>query len=164
MPTGSPILQSGTVTPGHLVAFVTDGVAGDAGVALPNLNAMLSVVVKNVNFNLGNTDNPISIGLPANFLRYRIHDIIISGASASCSLATCGVFTQAGGLGTAIVAGGTAVTVSSTVPDAPNTMQVLTIINQNIVAFVDSVIYFRVQGAQGTPATANVTVNYEPLP
>jgi hypothetical protein len=164
MGTGSPILQSGSVTPGHLVSFVTDGVAGDAGVAVPNLSGMLSAVITNVNFNSANTDNPISINLPPGFLRYRIHDILISGASASCAAATVGVFTQAAGLGTAIVSGGTGVTVSSTVPDAPNTMQSLTIVNQNIIAFVDATIYFRVQNAQGTAATANVTVNYEPLP
>ena len=164
MGTGSPILQSGTVTPGHLVSFVTDGVAGDAGVAVPNLSGILSAVVTNVNFNSANTDNPISINLPSGFLRYRIHDILISGATASCVSATVGVFTQAGGLGTAVVSGSTPVTVSSTVPDAINTMQSLTVVNQNTVAFVDSTLYFRVQNAQGTAATANVTINYEPLP
>jgi hypothetical protein len=43
-------------------------------------------------------------------------------------------------------------------------MQSLTIVNQNIVAFVDTTLFFRVQNSQGSPATANVTVCYEPLP
>jgi|SRR5215472_3714008 len=163
MAIGSPILQAGTVTPGHLVNFVTDGVAGDAGVTLPNLGVIFNSTVS-VNFNSANTDNPIGISLPIGMSRYRIHEILISGATASCASATCGVFTQAAGAGLAIVAGGTAVTVSSTTPDAVNTMQSLPISNQNTIALVDGTLFFRVQNAQGSPATANVSIFYEPLP
>ena len=164
MGTGSPILQSGSVTPSHLAAFVTDGVAGDAGVTVPNLGAVLSSVIKSVNFNATNTDNPVPISLPLGFTRYFIHNILISGASASLSTATCGVFTQTGALGTAIVTSGTAITITSTVPDANNTMQSLTVNQQNTTAWVDTVLYFRVQNPQGSAATGNVTINYEPLP
>jgi hypothetical protein len=164
MATGSPALQSGTVTPAHLAVWVTDGVIGDAGASLFNTFGVFSSVILGVNFNSASSDNPIPINLPIGYSRYRIHDILISGASANCSSATCGVFTQPGGGGVQVVTNNTAVTVSSTVPDANNTMQALSINNQNIVAFVDTVLFFRINNAQGTPATANVTVNYEPLP
>jgi len=164
MATGSKVLQSGTITPNHLAAWITDGVIADAGASLFNTFGMFSSTIQGVNFNLAASDNPIPINLPIGFTRYRIHDILISGANANCSSATVGVFTQPAAAGVAVVSAGTACTVSSTTPDAPNTMQSLTIINQNIVAFVDTVLFFRITNAQGTAANANVTVNYEPLP
>ena len=164
MTTGSPILQSGNITPAHLVSWTTDGVVQDAGVAIAATYGVFNAVISGVNFSLFNTDFPISLPLPTGFTRYRIHDIIISGASASLASATCGVFTQAGGLGQAIVTGSTAVTITATAADTINNMQVLTINNQNIVAWSDTTIYFRVQTNLGTFQTASVTVNYEPLP
>src|SRR6516165_72602 len=158
------IFQSGVVKPQRLAEFVTFGVASDSGVPLYGLGGTLTSVITGVNFNSANSDNPIAIDLPVGFEYYRIHDIIISGASGNCSAATCGVFTKAGGAGLAIVASGTAVTVTSGSNDAANNMQSLPITNQNITALIDTTIFFRVLNSQGSTATANVTVNYEPLP
>jgi len=164
MPTGSPILQSGSVTPGHLASWTTDGIAQDAGVALTNLYGMLVSGVIAVNFNAGNTDTAIPINLPAGYTRYRIHGINISGASASLSSATCGVFTAQAAGGVAVVTSGTAVTITTSLADTSNNAQSLTVNNQNTIALSDPVLYFRVQTPQGVPATANVSIFYQPLP
>jgi len=87
MPSGNYILQSGNVTPGHLWAVVTDGVAGDAGVTFNNTLGLFRSDVLGINFNAANSDNPISINLPVGFTKYRIDRIVISGASGTLSTA-----------------------------------------------------------------------------
>ena len=158
------ILQSGTVTPSHLATWVTDGVIGDGGVPPGAVYGEFRVDILAVNFNATNTDNPINIALPAGFTRYRITNILISGASATLSTATCGVFTATAAGGTAIVTTGTAVTITSSLTDTNNNLQNLTIVNQNTLAWSDGTIYFRVQTPQSAPGTANVSVFYKPLP
>lgn len=156
--------QSGQVTPGHLAAWVTDNVLSDAGVQFNNTYGKFVFTLQGVNFNLTNNDNPININLPLGYTRYRIEQIIISGASASLSTATCGVFTAAAAGGTAIVTSGTAITVTSAANDTANNMQSLTINNQAIAAYSDPILFFRTQTPQGAPATGNVSIFYQPLP
>lgn len=158
------MLQSGTVTPGHLASWTTDGIVQDSGVTFTNTYGMFSIAVLQINFNLTNADNVIPINLPPNYTRYRLHQIIIAGATASISTATCGVFTAAAAGGTAIVTSGTSITVTQTAGDTNNNMQALTINNQNTMALIDAVLYFRVQTPQGSAALANVIVFYQPLP
>lgn len=156
--------QSGQVTPGHLVAWVTDNVVGDAGVQFINAYGKFVVTLQNVNFNAANHDNAIPINLPFGYTRYRLEQIIISGASASISAATCGVFSQPAGAGLQIVTSGTALTVTQTGGDVANNMQVITPNNQSTMALIDAIIYFRTQTAEGAPATASVSVFYQVLP
>ena len=158
------VLQSGNVTPGHLLSWVTDGVAEDAGVTFTNTYGLFSYTKQQINFNSANTDNPLLINLPAGYTRYRIHNILIFNASQTLSTATCGVFTQAAGLGTAIVTSGTAITVTQSAEDTINNMQSLSINNQSTMSLIDTTLYFRVQTAQGAAATGTVTIFYQPLP
>lgn len=158
------IQQSGVVTPGHLASWTTDGVLQDSGLTFTNTYGMFSSTVQGVNFNATNTDTPIPINLPANYTRYRIHGISVSGASAALNSSTCGVFTGTGGGGVAIVTSGTALTITATLADTNNNMQGFTINNQNTLALSDNTIFFRVQTPQGSIATATVTVFYQPLP
>ena len=123
----------------------------------------LSVSVS-VNFNAANADTAIPITLPPGFTRYHIDAVFISGASASLTTATCGLFTATGGGGIAIVTGGSAVTVSSPSNDTNNNMQSFAINNQNSMSFSDATLYFRVGTAEGSAATGKVTVSYAPLP
>ena len=160
----SGVLQNGNVTPGHLASWTTDGVIQDAGVTLVNTYGMFSYTKQGINFNSTNTDNPLLINLPAGYTQYRVDRIMISGASASLSTATCGVWTQAGGLGSAIVASGSAITVTQTLSDTVNNMQSLTIANQNTMSLIETTLYFRVQTPQGSAALGNVTILYEPMP
>ena len=161
--TGS-IQQSGVVTPGHLASWTTDGVVQDAGVSFANSYGMLASVLQGIDFNSANTDNPIPINLPAGYTRYRIHQILISAASASLSTATCGVFTQPSAAGLGVVASGSAITVTQPLGDTNNNMQALTIVNQSTLALIDTTLFFRVQTAQGSAATGNVAVFFQPMP
>jgi hypothetical protein len=85
----------------------------------------ISVAVP-VNFNAVG-DTPIDIPLPQGFSTYAVDMVFIANASAAINGAKIGLFTQAGGAGAAIVAGGTAVTVSSAAPDTANNMQQIAI-------------------------------------
>lgn len=158
------IVQSGNVTPGHLVSWTTDGVVQDAGVTFTNTYGVFAATALEINFNSANTDNPISINLPAGYTRYRITRILLSGATASLSTATCGVFTATGAGGTAVVTSATAITVTQTAADTNHNIQSFAINNQDTMFLNDPVLYFRVQGAQGSAALGNVTIEYEPLP
>jgi hypothetical protein len=164
MPIGGTILQSGVVTPSHLASWATDGIIQDAGFEYANTFAMLASVVININFNLTNNDNPIPINLPVGYTRYRIHQILLSGATASLSTATCGVFTATGAGGTAVVASGTAITVTQSGIDTNNNLQSFTIVDQNTLALSDTVLFFRTQTAQGSAALGNVAIFYQPMP
>jgi len=160
----SGIAQSGTVTPNHLAAWATDGVLQDAKVTFTNTYGMFSYGTQQVNFNVANTDTPLLINLPLGYTRYRIHQIIISNANHSLTSATCGVFTQASAAGTAVVASGSAITVSQAIDDTNNNLQSLTIVNQNTMSLIDTTLFFRVQNAEGVAAVADVTIFYQPLP
>ena len=158
------VLQSGNITPGLLAAWATDGVIQDAGVTFTNTYGLFSYTKQQINFNSTNTDNPLLINLPAGYTRYRVSMIVISNASQTLTTATCGVFTQSGALGTAIVTTGSAITVSQSAADTINNMQLLSVNNQNTMSLVDTTLYFRVQIAQGVAATGTVTIFYQPLP
>jgi hypothetical protein len=63
-----------------------------------------------------------------------------------------------------VVASGTAITVNQTAGDTNNNMQSLTIVDQNTLALTDTILFFRVQTAQGSAALGNVSIFYQPLP
>ncbi len=158
------VIQSGDVTPTHLCSWTTDGVIQDSGVIFSNTLGVFRSDVLAINFNATNSDNPIIINLPVGYTRYRINQIFISGASGTLTNATCGIWTQQNTAGVNIVATGTALTITTSLGDTNNNMQLLSVLNQATLALNDTVIYFRVQTAQGNAATANVTVLYAPLP
>jgi hypothetical protein len=158
------VLQNGQVTPQHLAAWTTDGVIQDAGVTFVNTYGKFVSTLVGVNFNATNQDNPININLPAGYTRYRIEQILISGASASLSTATCGVFTATAAGGVAIVTSATPITVTQTAADTNQNMQSLTINNSSTLAYNDPTLYFRVQTPQGSAALGNVSIFYQPLP
>ena len=158
------IEQSGTITPGHIASFTTDNVIQDSGFSYSNSYGMLAGIVQNIKFNSANTDNPIAINLPASYTRYRIHQILLSGATHDISTATCGVFTATAAGGTPVVTTGTAITVTQTAGDTNHNMQSLSINDQDTMFFIDTVLYFRVQTPEGAAALANVAIFYQPLP
>jgi hypothetical protein len=121
-------------------------------------------VVTGVNFNSTNTDTSLAITLPTGFTRYMVSSLRISGASVSISTATCGLFTAAGGGGVPIVTAATAITVTTASDNTNNNSQSFTINNQNTQSFTATPLFFRVAAAEGSAATANVSVAYVPLP
>jgi len=90
------ILQSGSVTPGHLAQWVTDGVVADGGVAPFNVIASL----RQANFNI-TSDQPIVI--PVSILAFRLTAVIVTNASISLSAAIGGFYPQSAKGGTPIV-------------------------------------------------------------
>lgn len=124
----------------------------------------LQVTATAVNFNSANTDTPITINLPTGYSRYRVTDVVISGASASLTTATCGLFSVTGAGGTAIVTSASAITVSTASANTNNNAQALTVNNSGTAAYNFATLYFRVQTAEGSAATGNVSITYEPLP
>lgn len=135
---------------------------------VPGAQAALGVgkivlVARGVNFNSANTDTLIAVALPNGYARYRVDSVRVSGASASLTTATCGVFTAAAGGGSAIVAGASALTVSAATENTNANMQQMVIANQNTQSWNAAILYFRVQTAQGTAATGNVSIVIEPL-
>lgn len=140
----------------------------EAVVAASAVPAFMVLTKTAVDFNSGNTDNAIAVTLPTGFTRFIVNQVRISGASASLTTATFGVFTAAAGGGTAVVASGTACTVSTASADSTNNAQNCSIFaNNNNTAFGVATVpnlYFRVQTAQGSAATGNVTVSIVPLP
>jgi hypothetical protein len=125
---------------------------------------MIGGYVDNVNFNAANTDTPIAITLPAGIANYKINGVIIANASASLTTATVGLFTAPGGAGTAILSGGSAITVSTGSANINNNVQFLSINNAVTQSFNLSTLYLRVGTAQGAAATASVVIYIWPLP
>lgn len=149
----------------------TAGTANASDLTIANVLAMLAPSRYNlkltaVNFNSANSDNSLTITLPTGCTRYLIAAIRITNASASVSTATCGVFTAAAAGGTAYVASGTVITVTTASVNSDNNVQSLTIVNNaNSIRAIDvSPLFFRVQTAQGSAATADVDFEILPLP
>jgi hypothetical protein len=91
------VLQSGVVTPNHIVRWATDGVIQDGGTQSPSVLAAL----RGANFN-STSDQPIAI--PATIVAFQLTGIIITNASISLSTAVGGFYPAALKGGTPIVA------------------------------------------------------------
>jgi hypothetical protein len=146
---------------------VSGGAANATDVTAAQVNGMLgvgSILFKaSVNFNVANTDTVIPITLPAGYTRYLVAQVRISGASASLTTATCGVFTGAGGTGVAVVSAASAITVSSASENTANNAQSLTIASGVTQTITAANLYFRVGTAQGSAATGTVTIAITPV-
>lgn len=146
----------------------TGGTANVINLTVPQVQQMLGTgriifVLSAVNFNLANTDNIITVTLPTGFSRYVVESVRISGASASISTATAGLFTASGGGGVAIVTGATAITVTSAADATNNNTMSFAINNSNTESYTAGTLFFRTAAAQGSAATANVTLTIIPL-
>lgn len=131
--------------------------------------AIFYVTVTGVNFNSATTDTAVPIVLPLGMTRFQINTVNISNASHSLTGATAGLFSTTGGGGVAIAAD-QSLTVSATTDATANNSQSMTLTNNTITSFVLSGLahtpnfYFRVGTAEGSAATADVTLAIRPLP
>lgn len=121
----------------------------------------LQINVKAVNFNSANTDTAIAINLPTGCTTYLIQGIRISNASAVLTTSTVGVFTATGGGGVAVCTN-QANTLSTTAANTLNNIMAVPQVTSNI-GWTAPTLYFRVGTAQGSAATADVTVTIFPL-
>lgn len=119
-------------------------------------------ISQTVDFNVANTDTAFTIVLPPGATRYIMQSVKISGASHDISTATAGVFTATGGGGTAVIAGGSAITVTATADATANNSQ--SMVTSTTTSYTAGTLYFRVANAEGTAATATVTMLLFPTP
>lgn len=126
---------------------------------------LINYKITGINFNSANTDNSFTLTAPAGtYSRYQILRVYISHCSASITTATFGVFSAAAGGGTAIVASGTAGTVSTASENtANNTQSALVAVGaSNTSTSINfTPIFFRVQTPQGSAVTCDVTFQVE---
>lgn len=115
-----------------------------------------------VNFNAVG-DTQFTIPLPTGFTRWTLNSCRIDGASVSLTTAQFGLFSGAGGTGTAIIASGTPCTVSTASENTANNAQSQ---GQSIAnaSFNFATVWFRITNPQGVAATANVAIILTPLP
>lgn len=145
------------------------GVSTVAGIQALAGSALFISMITGVNFNSANSDTAIPITLPTGYTRFVISNIYISGASASLTTSTAGVFTNTAQGGVALVTLG-AITINTAADATNNNIQVLAVNNATTESYllsglpVTPNIYFHVGTAQGSAATASVSVHYRPLP
>jgi hypothetical protein len=116
-----------------------------------------AVTLPGVNFN-SVVDTLVAIPLPAGSSTYLVDSVFIANASGPLTTAKVGLFTQPGGAGTAIIPGGTAITVSSASANAANNAQQITPSTGPTQSFNAPTLFFRPTTPQNSPATATVVV------
>jgi hypothetical protein len=121
------------------------------------------VDVTGINFNSATTDTAITVPLPTGFTRYLVSSVTISGASGTLTTATCGLFTATGGGGVSICAD-QAITVASASDATNNNAQGLTITDGPTRSYTAATLQFRIGTAEGSAATATVSLSFTPLP
>lgn len=132
----------------------------------PGLGA---AIAKNVNFN-SIADTPLLVSLPPGFTRFVCAALRLSGASGTLTTSQIGLFTTTGAGGTAIISGGTAVTVSTASDGTVNNAQSVNCTTGGAQSYLASAlptpytVYFRVTQVQGSAATGSVNFVYAPIP
>lgn len=94
-----PIIQSGSVSPGHLAKWVSEGVQADAG-PMPYSERVLGTLL-NADFNISSDQ---SIAMPDNLQAFQLTRITATLASTSLTTAVGGIYPAADKGGTPLVA------------------------------------------------------------
>ncbi len=148
-----PVQQSGTVTAGHMVKWITDGAIGDAGA--PILGQRVITRILQADFN-SNADQPLLI--PTNITAFQLTGIIVANAAISLTAAVGGFYPQAFKAGSPIVAAGQVYSALT----GPNLLMqpTLTAFAQaarfSVANLPDRTIYFSLTTPQGFPVTADI--------
>lgn len=156
------IIQTGSVTPGHLATWQASGVVGDGGPILASNKVLASVF--SANFNSAG-DQPILLPFPIK--AFQLTGIVVTNASVSMTTAVGGFYPAAAKAGSAIVAAGqvysaltgrdlllqaTLTAFASTARFSSNNLPlVLGPNSQNVLA-----MYFSLTTAQGAGAAADI--------
>lgn len=157
----TPVIN-GTIT-GTTVIPVLNGGTGVATAAAEQARlamGMLMATSISVNFANANTDNAVTIALPAGMTRWSLQNIRITAATASLSGATVGFYTATVAGGTAIITAATAMTVTATADATANNFQ--SIPPSTVATYTTTTPQFRT--AATAAGTATVTVFYYPSP
>lgn len=151
------VVQSGSITPGHRVQWITDGVIGDGGVETEGNTILGRLLSADMNSIL---DQPIQL---SNLITaFQITGILICNASMSLTTAAGGFYPTTAKGGTAIVAAGQVYSSLTTAAKALNaTLAAGITATRYASGNVDIIngyptIYFSLTTAQGAAATADI--------
>ena len=153
------VLQSSTITPGHLCTWVTDGVIGDGGVAPVPTNVLATLLSADMNSILDQ-----AITLPATITAFQLTGIVICNASLSLTTAVGGFYPTTAKGGTAIVAAGqvySSLTTAAKLLSATLAAGVSTTRYSSANLAVPNTaltLYFSLTTAQGAAATADIYI------
>lgn len=126
---------------------------------------MLQSSVVGVNFAVAG-DKPITFTLPPGMTRFTLFRIQIGHASASLATATFGLFTAVGGGGVALIAGGTACTVSTAADNTSGNVQVvgLALSAEQLASALAPANTVQLRIGATAAGTADVTIYYFAAP
>lgn len=164
---GGVTLNNAVTGTGNMVLSTSPALTTPTGIVATDIShiGLTNYKITGVNFNSANTDNAITLTAPpGTYSRYQLFRVYITHCSASATTATVGLFTSTGGGGTAIVASGTAVTVSTASENTANNTQSLTVAVAASGATTNintSPLQFRVQTPQGSAVTCDVTLQIQ---
>jgi hypothetical protein len=145
----------------HQPFFVDLG--GSLNYSQATVAGMLRYTLTGANFN-STADQAITITLPTGTTNYRLNAIFFSNPSTSLTTAVGGVYTGAGKTGVAVVAASQAYSALATnSPGASGSMLNATITNGASAMYNATTLYLSLTTAQGAAATADVTVDIQPL-
>lgn len=153
---GGSILQSGSVTPGHLAKWTTDGVIQDGG-AFPGTSEQ--VLARLISANM-NTTNDQQIAIPSTITAFGLTRIWVTNASTNLTTAVGGFYPTTGKGGTAIVAN---TQVYSSLSASSVLLPVTLASYGTTTKFTPSIltafsIYFALTTPQGASATCDIYV------
>jgi hypothetical protein len=131
----------------------------------PGVLATGSFTLRGANVNQTTTDLPtITVLYPTGFTRFRVTGVFVSHASVSLTTATLGVFTAAGGTGTTIVTDAALSGITTASENTAANSISMTLASQTTTSYNLSGLIPRVGTAQGTAATADITITVQFLP
>ncbi len=170
-PDTSTSIATGVASLGGMTGVITCGTGitctgNSVTIAPTQFYTTLIASAQSVNLNSANTDNAMTVTLPAGTTNYRITAVMVqnNGTTASLTTATAGLFSAAAGGGLALAANQalSAITANAVNTDANSLSLTQTIASRTTVN--SATLYFRVGTAQGAASTANVYVYAQPMP
>ena len=150
-----------TGTSNQITVSNGDGVSGNPTISLTNPAHIYTITSSGVNMNsVADTAFNLGATLPTGYTRYRIQAVMVSHASASLSGVNYALYTATGAGGTAVISP-TASTITTASESTNNNAQ---FIGTSITATLNNAtLYFRVTTALGSAATADVSIQIQPL-
>ena len=132
--------------------------------------SIVTYTAKSINFNSANTDTGVALtNFPTWATRLQINTMVLSNPTGTLTTASAGLFTSTSAGGATLAANQT-LTVNNTLDATNNNSQVLALTNSANTSYVlaslphTPTIYVRVGTAQGSAATADVTLLIRLLP
>lgn len=154
------VLQSGSVTPGHLATWVTDGVVGDGGAKLGLQTVIGSLLGADFNTTLDQ-----AIPIDTDVVAFQFFCIYVTRPSTILSAAVGGFYPAASKAGTAIVANTQVYSTLTTAASllTPTFTGAVITTRWSRANLADWAVYFSLTTPQGVAASADIYLLGTPL-